>query len=87
MHKPVPLVFPHDPLEECLNAYYRAKSNQVSLIYLGPRFDSTYSAWRVYGVEFPYNHMGVQKVTVTDRRFQGMSISYPKEKVRFESMF
>lgn len=57
------------------------------MIYLGPRFDSTYSAWRVYGVEFPYNHMGVQKVTVTDRRFQGMSISYPKEKVRFESMF
>lgn len=58
------------------------------LHYLGPRFDNTYSAWKALGVEFPYYHIGDRRITVTDRRFQGMSPeSFREEGLHFESMF
>ena len=67
MPKPVPLTFPHDPLAELLSLYRHSKHSQLSLVYLGPRFDTTYSAWKVLGVEFPYNYLGIQRVILTDR--------------------
>jgi putative IMPACT (imprinted ancient) family translation regulator len=54
---------------------------------LGPHFDNTYSAWKTYGVEFPYKHLGNQRVVLSNRKFQGMNPTYPREEVRFESMF
>ena len=50
MPKPVSLIFPYDPLSELLNIYHRKKPSNLSLNYLGPRFDTTYSAWKILGV-------------------------------------
>lgn len=48
--QPVPLTFPQDQVAEILSAYCRSKPAKAQLVYLGPRFDSTYSAWKTFGV-------------------------------------
>jgi hypothetical protein len=72
MPKPVHLIFENFLLDQTVKTLSIHREGDI-LCYLGPRFNSTYSAWNILNVPFPYNHLNQQKIVLTDRFFIGMN--------------
>jgi len=50
MPKPIPLTYSDDILHETISVFQTIHPSEAQLTYLGPQFNSTYSAWKVLGV-------------------------------------
>ena len=54
---PVPLIFDSRRTDNIVKRFIEKKNLKMKLVYLGPRYESTFFAWYSKPFDFPYNHI------------------------------
>lgn len=74
---PIPLLFDSRQTDSIVRRFQDKKNMKMQLVYLGPRYDTTYEAWLNKDFCFPYDHVAEPR---RHNKFSGRPL-YPLQHV------
>ena len=72
MPKPIPLLHQNPFIDPLIQKIIKEGKHKAKLVFLGPRYPTTYEAWHQKQFQNPYNHLNrPHNIKVTNRQFCG----------------